>query len=221
MIFDPFGDFAINGYLRNFAAEKHSEIISRLEHQAYREALLEALTYLAGKRRLNYADILETHRIVFSIVYPWAGQDRQSLAPQIAIGKAGRYDLFAHPKDIRKAAEFGLAQGNDKAAMRARPGTVMGYLAHAHPFLDGNGRTILVIHAQLARRAGFVIDWLRISKLDYLKALTEELERPGTVMDAFLAPYIMASGAAKDDDLAALRDNPELGPNTTGDGRLS
>jgi Fic family protein len=31
----------------------------------------------------------------------------------------------------------------------------MGYLAHGHPFLDGNGRTIMVLHCVLAQRAGF------------------------------------------------------------------
>jgi fido (protein-threonine AMPylation protein) len=29
--------------------------------------------------------------------------------------------------------------------MRERPGEVMGYFAHGHPFLDGNGRTIMVV----------------------------------------------------------------------------
>jgi cell filamentation protein len=43
--------------------------------------------------------------------------------------------------------------------MRQKPGEVMGYLAHGHPFLDGNGRTIMLVHAELARRAGFGIDW--------------------------------------------------------------
>jgi cell filamentation protein len=32
--------------------------------------------------------------------------------------------------------------GQAKAAMAAKAGEVMGYLAYGHPFLDGNGRTI-------------------------------------------------------------------------------
>jgi hypothetical protein len=43
--------------------------------------------------------------------------------------------------------------------MKARSGEIMGYLAYGHPFLDGNGRTIMTAHSALAQRAGFSIDW--------------------------------------------------------------
>ena len=49
--------------------------------------------------------------------------------------------------------------------MTEKPGEIMGYLAYAHPFLDGNGRTIMVVHAVLAQRAGFSIDWAATKKL--------------------------------------------------------
>jgi len=47
--------------------------------------------------------------------------------------------------------DFDYAQrlGQDRAFMAARPGEVMGYLAHGHPFLDGNGRTLMVVHIEL------------------------------------------------------------------------
>jgi hypothetical protein len=35
-----------------------------------------------------------------------------------------------------------LRKGNDEEYMKAKPGEIMGYLAYAHPFLDGNGSTI-------------------------------------------------------------------------------
>lgn len=41
-------------------------------------------------------------------------------------------------------------RGQDSPFMREQPGEVMALLAHAHPFLDGNGRTIMVLHAELA-----------------------------------------------------------------------
>ena len=52
----------------------------------------------------------------------------------------------------------------------------MGYLAYGHPFLDGNGRTIMVVHGVLAQRAGFSVDWPATTKSDYLSALTKELD---------------------------------------------
>src|SRR6202012_588975 len=90
---------------------------------------------------------------------PWAGQDRAQLAPDLAIGQAGHYDIFAHPGDVRRAVEYGLEMGRDPASMRSRSGEVFGTLAYGHPFLDGNGRSLMTVHADLARRAGFHIAW--------------------------------------------------------------
>jgi cell filamentation protein len=74
--------------------------------------------------------------------------------------------------------------------MAAKPGEVMGYLAYGHPFLDGNGRTIMVVHSMLAQRAGFSIDWAATGKNDYLTALAKELDLPGKgLLDAYLRPF--------------------------------
>jgi cell filamentation protein len=94
--------------------------------------------------------------------------------------------IFAAPREIRRAIDFALLNGQDKAFMTANPGEVMGYLAFGHPFLDGNGR-----HAVMAQRAGFSIDWSQTNKDDYLRALTQELDRPGKgILDAYLKPFI-------------------------------
>ena len=50
--------------------------------------------------------------------------------------------------------------------MVSKPGEVMGYLAYGHPFLEGNGRTIMVVHSVLADRAGLRIDWAATGKED-------------------------------------------------------
>lgn len=85
--------------------------------------------------------------------------------------------------------------------MREKPGVIMGYLAYAHPFLDGNGRTIMVVHGVMAQRAGFSVDWAATDKADYLSALTKELDDPGKGhLDAYLKPFIRA--AVGDDQLA-------------------
>jgi len=98
---------------------------------------------------------------------------------------------FAHPKDIRSAVGYALRHGQDKAFMADKPGEIMGYLAYGHPFLDGNGRTIMVIHAALAQRAGIGIDWAATAKPAYLNALTKEIDAPGEGhLDAYLRPFI-------------------------------
>jgi cell filamentation protein len=62
--------------------------------------------------------------------------------------------------------------------MKAKPGEIIGYLAYGHPFLDGNGRTIMTVHSVLAQRAGFSIDWSATKKDAYLDALTPGNRKP-------------------------------------------
>jgi cell filamentation protein len=187
--FDPFGDFATRGYLRNVAGEKDPDIVRRLEHNSFMTGIDEAFRHIARIDRLSYRDMLDTHKTLFEAVYPWAGQDRMQTAPDIAVSKGEI--LFAHPKDARAAVEYGLQLGNDKNLMPDKVGEVMGYLAYGHPFLDGNGLTIMVVHTELAQRAGIGIDWAATDKVAWLTTLTRELERPGKGhLDNYLARYV-------------------------------
>jgi cell filamentation protein len=193
--FDPFGDFETQGYLRNLAKEKDPDIVRRLEHASFTTGIDAALDRLAKTKRLSYADLLKTHRILFDAIYPWAGQDRRTTAPDLAISKGPI--LFAHPNHIQRAAEYALTHGQDEEFMRGKPGVIMGYLAYAHPFLDGNGRTIMVAHGVMARRAGFGIDWAATDKAGYLSALTKELDDPDKGhLDAYLKPLIRIAAPA-------------------------
>jgi cell filamentation protein len=198
--FDPFGDFETRGYLRNLANEKDPEIVQRLEHTSFTTGIDAAFARLAPIKRLSYRDVLDTHKILFEAVYPWAGQDRLQIAPDLAVSRGPV--LFAYPKDIQRAVDFALEHGQDAKFMAAKPGEIMGYLAYGHPFLDGNGRTMMVVHGVLAQRAGFSIDWAATAKSDYLSALTKELDDPGKGhLDAYLKPFVR--DAITDDRLAA------------------
>jgi cell filamentation protein len=190
--FDPFGDFKTRGYLRNLANESDLDIVRRLEHSSFTTGLDQAFAELAEVRVISYEHVLETHKILFEAIYPWAGQDRTKTAPDIAVVKGNV--LFAHPADIRTAIDIALRDGSNKEFTAAKPGEVMGYLAYGHPFLDRNGRTIMVIHSVLAQRAGFSIDWTSTNKIDYLAALTKELDTPGKgVLDRYLKPFMRES----------------------------
>jgi len=134
-MFDPFGDFAEKGYLRNSEGEKDLLIVKELEQAEFRENVEVALSRLALCRRVEYVDVLNTHRQLFSGLYPWAGQDRRQTAPHLNITKAGYSDIFAPPLAARLVAEWGLRLGNDRNTMRAHVGTVLAALAHAHPFI--------------------------------------------------------------------------------------
>lgn len=187
-MFDPFKDFETQGYLRNTSKEKDVRIIKRVEHELFTRRQGDASSYLASRQAICYQDFLTVHQILFSEFYPWAGQDRATTAPNSYVTKAGV--SFCHPLDCRRAVEAGLRMGQDTEVMNQRPGEVMGLFAYGHPFLDGNGRTMLLVHIELAHRAGCSISWEKTNKTDYLAALTAEIESPGRgMLDAYLLQY--------------------------------
>ena len=189
MTFDPFFDFESRGYLRNRFGEKDLAIVRRLEHSSFVQGVEEAFANLSRVDRLGYGDVLATHKTLFGHMYPWAGQDRGQTAPNLAVSRGPV--LFAHPEDAPRAVEHALRLADEPGAMRERPGEIMGFLAYAHPFLDGNGRTIMVVHTELAHRAGVGIAWDRTDKDAYLAALTRELQSPGRGhLDAYLKPFV-------------------------------
>lgn len=189
MTFDPFGDFATEGYLRNFEKEKDLAIVKRAENASFTTGLDEAFAYLAKSGVLTYGDVLTTHGILFRAIYPWAGQDRSQTAPKLTVKKGAV--IFANAPEIRAAVEYALRKGHDKTYMKAKPGEIMGYLAYGHPFLDGNGRTMMTVHSVLAQRAGFSVDWSATKKDAYLDALTKEIENPSQgCLDAYLKPFM-------------------------------
>lgn len=191
MTFDIFGDFEERGYLRNVMGAKDLDEVKLLEHSAFLSEVGKALADLSAHDPMTYADILRTHGTLFGSVYPWAGRDRLETAPHAHISRGGYDRMFAFPKDIRRAADHALRQGNDRSFMRAKPGEVLGSLAHAHPFLDGNGRTIMTVHTVLAHRAGISIAWHETDKAAFLSALTKEVHLPGDgYLDVYLGPFI-------------------------------
>lgn len=188
-MFDPFGDFASAGYLRNHEGEKDPELIKIAEHQLFRAQLPAALAFLEQVEEVDYDAFLEVHRILFEGLYPWAGQDRQMLVPGKHVSKGDVH--FCHPSECRRAIAYALRLASDTNRTRECPGEIMGIFAYGHPFLDGNGRTMLVVHSELCHRAGISVDWTRTRKNAYLVALTEEIEHPGQGhLDAYLAPYL-------------------------------
>lgn len=70
---------------------------------------------------------------------------------------------------------------------------------------------MLVVHAELCRRAGFSIDWAASAKGGYLDALTREIDDPrGKHLDAYLLPLVK-DDARPSDLVRHLQSLPGLG----------
>ncbi|KQT11025.1 Fic/DOC family protein [Ramlibacter sp. Leaf400] len=206
-MFDPFGDFRTAGYLRNVEGLTDLEKVKIQEHVFFEANFEEALAFLGkAKGAITYEHFLEVHRILFGEFYPWAGQDRRALGVGRFVAKGSQVQFEASER-CQRAVEWGLQMGNDPATHRAQPGTVMGAFAWGHPFLDGNGRTMLLVHAELCQRAGFGIDWRASHKGSFLDALTRELADPaGKHLDRYQLPLAapVATGSTLLDQLRAV-----------------
>jgi cell filamentation protein len=99
------------------------------------------------------------HREIFGDLYPWAGEIRT-----VAIAKT---DLFCLPQHIEPYAAEVFGQLADEKQLRDLPRErFVSRLTHfyaevnaLHPFREGNGRTQRAFFSQLARAAGWPIDW--------------------------------------------------------------
>ncbi|WP_095140093.1 Fic family protein [Pseudomonas sp. Irchel s3a10] len=207
MNFDPFGDFETEGYLQNSLKLKDPTEVKESEHLSFEASIDDALAYLAKKKPIDYKAVLKTHEILFSGFYPWAGKDRNELVPHLAVFKGSKDDphhtIFERPDLIKRSVEYALELAANKKRFRARPGEVMGQLASAHPFLDGNGRTILLVYMELCFRTKFAINWAMTSKDDYLRALSDEIRDPFLGhLDRYLTPFII--------DISSREEWPEM-----------
>lgn len=198
-MFDPFKDFDQVGYLRNVDRLKDLDEVKLQEHAFFLANVEGALARLRRVRGpIEYQHFLSIHHMLFAGFYPWAGRDRHDLGVGRLVGK-GDSVQFEVSELCRAAVEHGLRMGNDPGTMRSRPGAVMGAFAWGHPFLDGNGRTMLVVHTELCRRAGVVVDWGASTKGTYLAALTAEIGDPRLGrLDAYLLPLMTATPRSVD-----------------------
>jgi cell filamentation protein len=112
---------------------------------------------LRNRLGINHLQIF--HREIFGDIYDWAGQIR-------TVGIA-RTDPFCLPQHIQTyAAEVfgGLAKERHLRGLGRQEfvGRVTHYLAEVnavYPFREGNGRSQRAFFRQLARQAGWPIDW--------------------------------------------------------------
>lgn len=168
MPFDPFGDHETRRCLRNRAGTKDPAVVTQLEGHAFAANVLPALTRRPATPTLSYDNILDTHRRLVGSVYPWAGEDRTTLAPTIAITKAGMADLFAHPADVRRAGEYTSPRHGTRRTSAPIPARLSVRSRMLTRFFISNDRTLMTIHADLARRGGFHIAWQDISNAEFL-----------------------------------------------------
>ncbi|MEV0398885.1 Fic family protein [Actinoallomurus sp. NPDC050550] len=165
---DPYTDPA-TGVLINKLGITDADELSRAEAD---------LTYLMLARlerrplpgRYDLAHLRSFHKVIFGDIYPWAGELRT-----VAIAKG---HAFCLPQFIRSASDEifnGLARegylrrlGREEFVNRLT--FYLGEVNAVHAFREGNGRTQRAFFGQLAREAGFTVNWRRLDAAQNLEA---------------------------------------------------
>jgi cell filamentation protein, protein adenylyltransferase len=148
--------------LKNLPNIRNAAALEAFEQRATALRLDEMIVAIANMP-IDFATWQMIHRILFQDVYGWAGQLRMV---QLAKGDT----VFAMPERIEgegKRIFDMLAIENLTALNRnqfaSRLAYYFGELNVLHPFREGNGRTQKLLFDEIARRAGYTIDW---SKMD-------------------------------------------------------
>lgn len=171
---DPYVDPA-SGCLRNRLG-----IIDRIELQnAERSASLlrEQSIRMHGLPGSYDLPHLQTfHRTIFQDVYPWAGEIRTC--------ELARTHPFCRPEYIEEQATQLLSnlageehlRGLERADFVDRLTHYFSEINAIHPFREGNGRTQRIFFEQLARDAGFVLDWSLTTEHENVEACVAAIE---------------------------------------------
>ncbi|WP_375658584.1 type II toxin-antitoxin system protein adenylyltransferase VbhT [Bartonella sp. MR30HLJHH] len=169
---DPYTDLE-TGVMYNRLGIKDKATLQRVESTiSYVKSFEFVHTPIRGEFDLNY--MKEIHRRLFGDIYEWAGQVR---LVDIAKGNSmfasyNQIESYA-PKITQKLAKEQYLCGLGAYDFSQRAGYYMGELNALHPFREGNGRTQREFMVQLAREAGYHINWKGIERQEMTRASIE------------------------------------------------
>ena len=128
---------------------------------------------IQGKLDLDH--LTKVHKYIFQDVYKWAGQERT-----VSISKG---DVFCLPEHIGSAgkeifdklAKADHLKGLTPDQFADKAGALLSDINHLHPFREGNGRTQREFVLQVARNAGYKLEWSKISDERMVEASKEAM----------------------------------------------
>lgn len=162
-----------SGVMRNILGVTDQNELARVE-----AALVAVRTQELATRPIvgnfDLAHLRAIHRHLFGDIYPWAGEIRT-----VDISKGGSRFASYHqiegyaPQITRPLAREQFLRPLQPQVFSQRAAHYLGELNALHPFREGNGRSIREFVGQLAREAGYRIDWYAIDPADMTLAALE------------------------------------------------
>jgi cell filamentation protein len=156
-VIDSYTD-PISGVLRNRLGITDRDVLGQAEADIT-TATLAVLVDARLPGAYDLAHLRAFHRRIFGRIYSWAGEIRT-----VTIAKTDMFCLPQHIEAYASSVFEQLAREKHLCALtrEAFVDRLTHYLAEVnaiHPFREGNGRTQRAFFGQLARAAGWPIDW--------------------------------------------------------------
>lgn len=189
---------------------------ARLEKFEHERSSLRAFDLqqspVQGKFDLEH--IKTIHQQLFQDVYEWAGKPRT-----VFIGKGA--SMFAHPDFIEKYWQMeqkkieaqNFLRGMDKEKFTGELARHYGEINAIHPFREGNGRSTRVYLSQLAKEAGYELDYSKVDKVRWNEAAKQSFDSDPKAMQqvfAAIATPIKAIAFDREKPQDAVRKHPSL-----------
>lgn len=147
--------------------------LRRLEY-AVGNARLRELKAVPIKGKFDLDHLKAIHKHIFQDMYEWAGKSRDEVYTDREIFFHKEGTLFALQSEIKKDAKalFGALEkesylkGHEQDKEKFVDRITQYYVAlnKIHPFIEGNGRATQEFFSQLAREAGYNIDYSKVDK---------------------------------------------------------
>lgn len=160
-----------NGTLRNKLGITNQQALNEIERKITRNAELDMPSF-----SLDFEGIKKIHKHLFKDIYEWAGQIRTTtLQKDLDTHQfTSPYLINIYAKTIFQNFEKNNRLiGLDKETFPKELANLFGQINNLHPFREGNGRTQRIFITEVAKQAGYEIDFSEITKERMIQASIE------------------------------------------------
>lgn len=159
----------ITGVLRNKLGLENAEELAAAEREITHAALI-LLRESPVRPTYDLPHLCTIHRRIFGDIYEWAGQIRT-----VSIVKGSPFCLPQYIESssagiVRALGNENFLRSLERGAFIDRLTFYLGEVNAVHPFREGNGRTQRAFFEQLARDAGFNLDWQHLDTTRNIEA---------------------------------------------------
>jgi cell filamentation protein len=165
---DPYTD-PVTGVLRNELGLDTREELAAAEREITHAALI-LIRESPVRATYDLPHLCAIHRRIFDDIYGWAGQIRT-----VAIAKGSPFCLPQYIESssvgiFRALRGENFLQSLERGPFIERLTFYLGEVNAVHPFREGNGRTQRAFFEQLARDAGFTLNWQHLDAARNIEA---------------------------------------------------